>query len=140
DDVEAERAVFEVGVEGDPVGDLGAVPAVASGADEFDEVFVVLGHRRPPIGPRPVISAPCSPWFWGRATMRLGFIPSRLPGSGRLVVRARRGVPSTRRARSFYEVIAASLPREAVPTCEYRGVRRASPLSCFLGVVHRSNP
>src|SRR5690606_4508665 len=69
DDVEAERAVFEVGVEGDPVGDLGAVPAVASGADEFDEVFVVLGHRRPPIGPRPVISAPCSPWFWGWATL-----------------------------------------------------------------------
>src|SRR5690606_1660436 len=32
--------------------------------------------------------------------------------------------PSTRRARSFYEVIAASLPCEAVPTCEYRMVRR----------------
>src|SRR5690554_1028794 len=51
-------------------------------------------------------------------------MPSRLPGLVRLVVRARRGVPSTRRARSFYEVIAASLPCEAVPTCEYRMVRR----------------
>src|SRR5690554_651691 len=51
-------------------------------------------------------------------------MPSRLPGLVRLVVRARRGVPSTRRARSFYEVIAASLPCEAVPT-EVRGCRYA---------------
>src|SRR5690606_8884382 len=42
-------------------------------------------------------------------------IHSRLPGLVRLVVRARRGVPSTRRARSFYEVIAASLPFDVLP-------------------------
>src|SRR5690606_23978138 len=42
-------------------------------------------------------------------------MPSRLPGLVRLVVRARRGVPSTRRARSFYEVIAASLPFDVLP-------------------------
>src|SRR5690606_23497328 len=82
DDVEAERAVFEVGVEGDPVGDLGAVPALVGGADEFDEVFVVLGHRRPPFGPhvRGVSPPARSPHLRGRATMRLSFMPSRLPG------------------------------------------------------------
>src|SRR5690606_6608333 len=60
-------------------------------------------------------------------------MPSRLPGLVRLVVRARRGVPSTRRARSFYEVIAASLPCEAVPTADRR---QPDPFARPHGFLH----
>src|SRR5690606_38770044 len=41
--------------------------------------------------------------------------------------------PSTRRARSFYEVIAASLPREAVPTADRR---QPDPFARPHGFLH----
>src|SRR5690554_7377180 len=64
DGVEVPRCGGDVVAEDEPVSDLGE-----GGLVEGFQLDDVGAHRRPPIGPRPVISAPCSPWFWEWATL-----------------------------------------------------------------------
>src|SRR5690606_23798133 len=122
DGVEVPRCGGDVVAEGEPVSDLGE-----GGLVEGFQLDDVGAHRRPPFGPhvRGVSPPARSPHLRGRATMRLGFMPSRLPGSSRLVVRARHGVGSTWRARSFYAVVASSLP--ALTPVNWEGAEATRP-------------
>src|SRR5699024_6297925 len=74
---EAKRAVFEVGVEGDPVRDLCEVPAAVVGSGERDGLVGVGAHGVTSERWNVSVARWVAPRFEYRGSMGLGFIPSR---------------------------------------------------------------